>query len=42
MDLITYLPYSYGYDVVFTIVDYFSKYITFIAYSTSSTVLDLA
>ena len=42
MDLITHLPFSCGHDVVFTIVDRFSKYVTFVPYSTSSTALDLA
>ena len=30
MDLITHLPTSEGFDSVFTIVDRFSKYVTFI------------
>ena len=42
MDLITYLQPYCGHDVVFTIVDHFSKYITFIPCSTFSTALDLA
>ena len=29
MDLITHLPTSEGFDLVFTIVDRFSKYVTF-------------
>ena len=42
MDLITHLPLSNGFDAVFTIVDRFSKYVTFVPCSTSSTALDLA
>ena len=42
MDLITHLPHSCGHDAVFTIVDRFSKYVTFVPCSTSSTALDLA
>ena len=42
MDLITHFPLSNGFDSVFTIVDRFSKYITFVPCSTSSTALDLA
>ena len=42
MDLITQLPLSNSFDAVFTIVDRFSKYFTFVLWSTSSTALDLA
>ena len=42
MDLITHLPLSNGFDAVFTIVNRFSKYVTFVPWSTSSTALDLA
>ena len=42
MDLITYHPHSCEHDAVFTIVDRFSKYVTFVPCSTSSTALDLA
>ena len=42
MDLITHLPLFCGHDMVFTIVDHFSKYITFVPYSISSTAQDLA
>ena len=42
MDLITHFPPSCGHDVVFTIVDHFSKYVTFVPCSTSSIALDLA
>ena len=42
MDLITHLPLSNGFDAVFTIVDRFSKHVTFVLCSTSSTALDLA
>ena len=42
MDLITHLPLSNGFDAVFTIVDRFSKYVTFVPCSTSSTALHLA
>lgn len=42
MDLITHLPQSSGSDAVFTIVDRFSKYVTFVPCSTSSSALDLA
>ena len=41
MDLITYLPLSNGFNTAFTIVDKFSKYVTFMPFSTSRTVLDL-
>ena len=40
--MITHLPRSCGHDVAFTIVDHFSKYVTFVPYSTSSITLDLA
>ena len=39
---ITHLPLSNGFDEVFTIVDRFSKFVTFVPYSKSSTALDLA
>ena len=42
MDLITHFPLSNSFDAVFTIVDRFSKYVSFVTYSTSSTALDLA
>ena len=42
MDLITHFPKSSGYDAVFTIVDRFSKYVTFLPCSTNSTAIDLA
>ena len=43
MDLITHLLLSNGFDaVLLTIVDRFSKYVTFVPCSTSSTALDLA
>ena len=42
MDLVTHLPLSMGFDAVFTIVDRFSNYITFVPYSTSRIALDLA
>ena len=41
MDLITHLPLANGFDVVFTIANRFSKYVTFVPCSTSSTALDL-
>ena len=41
MDLITHLPTSKGFDLVFTIVDRFSKYITFIPYKANCTASDL-
>ena len=42
MDLITQFPFCNGFDAVFAIVDSFSKYVTFVPCSTSSTALDLA
>ena len=42
MDLITHLPTSKGFDLVFTIVDRFSKYVTIIPCKTTCTALDLA
>ena len=42
MDLITHPLYSYGHNTAFTIVDFFSKYVTFVPCSISSTILDLA
>ena len=42
MDLITYFLLSNHFDAVFTIVDRFSKYISFVPFSISSTTLDLA
>ena len=42
MDLITHFPLSNSFDAVFTIVGRFSKYVTFVPYSISSTALDLA
>ena len=42
MDLITYLPTSEGFDLVFTIVNRFSKYVTFIPCKATCTVPDLA
>ena len=42
MDLITHLPDSNEFDAIFTIVDRFSKLITFILCLTSSSALDLA
>ena len=42
MDLIIHLFLSDGFDAVFTIIDRFSKYVTFIPCSTSSTAVDLA
>ena len=42
MDLITYLPTSEGFDSVFTIVDRFSKYVTFIPCKATCTAPDLA
>ena len=42
MDLITHFPLSNGFDTVFTIVDRFSKDVTFVPCSTSSTAMDLA
>ena len=42
MDLITHLPTSEGFDSVFTIVDRFSKYVTFIPCKATCTAPDLA
>ena len=42
MDLITHLPTSEGFDSVFTIVDRFPKYVTFIPCKATSTAPDLA
>ena len=42
MDLITHLLVSSGSDAVFTIVDRFSKYVTFLPCSTTSIAVDLA
>ena len=42
MHLITHLLLSNGSGVVFTIIDRFSKYFTFVPCFTSSTALDLA
>ena len=42
MDLITYLPTYEGFDSVFTIVDRFSKFVTFIPYKPTCTAPDLA
>ena len=42
MDLITHLPLSSGYDAIFTVVDRFSKYVTFLPCHTSATAVDLA
>ena len=42
MDLITHLPISEGFDSVFTIVDRFSKYATFIPCKATCTAPDLA
>ena len=42
MDLITHLPTSEGFDLVFTIIDRFSKYVTFIPCKATCTALDLA
>ena len=42
MDLITHLPTSEGFDSVFTIVDRFSKFVTFIPCKATCTALDLA
>ena len=41
MDLITYFITSKGFDSVFTIIDWFSKYVTFIPYRAPCTVSDL-
>ena len=42
MDLITHLPTSEGFDSVFTIVDRFSKYVTFIPCKATCTPPDQA
>ena len=42
MDLITHLPTSEGFDLVFTIVDRFSQYVTFIPCKATCTAPDLA
>ena len=42
MDLITHLPTSEGFDSVFTIVDRFSKYVTFILCKATCTAPGLA
>ena len=42
MDLITYLPTSEGFDSVFTFVNRFTKYVTFITCKVTCTDLDLA
>ena len=42
MDLITYLPTSEGFDLIFTLVNRFSKYVTFIPYKATCTAPDLA
>ena len=42
MDLITHLPTSEGFDLVFIILDRFSKYITFIPCKATCIALDLA
>ena len=42
MDLTTHLPTSEGFDLVFIIVDGFSKYVTFIPCKAIGTDLDLA
>ena len=42
MDLISHLPTSEGVDLVFTIVDRFSKYVTFISCKATCTAPDLA
>ena len=42
MDLITHFPLSNAFDTALTIVNRFSKYVTFVPCSTSSTALDLA
>ena len=42
MDLITHLPHPCGHDAVFTIVHHFSKFVTFVPCSASSSALDLA
>ena len=42
MDLIAHLPLFNRFDAVFTMVDRFSKYVTFVPCSTSSSALNLA
>ena len=42
MDLITHFPLSNGFEAVFTIVDRFYKYVTFVLCSISSIALDIA
>ena len=42
MDLIAHLPISEGFDSVFTIVDRFPKYVTFIPCKATCTAPDLA
>ena len=42
MDLGTHLPISKRYNLVFTIVDRFSKYVTFFPWKTTCTALGLA
>ena len=42
MDFITYLPISEGFNLGLTIVDRFSKYITFFSCKATCTALDLA
>ena len=41
LDLSTHLPKYYRYNTVFTIVDRFSKYVTFLPCTISSTTVDL-
>ena len=41
MDLITHFPTFEGFDSVFTVVDRFSKYVTFIPYKITCTTPDL-
>ena len=42
MDLITHLPTSEGFDLVSTIIDRFSKYVSFIPCEATCTAPDLA
>ena len=42
MDLITHLATSEGFDLVFIIIDRYSKYVTFIPYKATFTALNLA
>ena len=42
MNLITHLPNFEGFDLVFTIINRFSKYVTFIPCKATCTALDLA